>query len=89
MFDEKGYVLTINEKMQEITKENVITDIKKKLCYIALDYDREIKKCEKNSSEFEQIYELPDGQVLLCACFLFFVFVFFCLLFVLMLWTVQ
>ena len=35
-----------------------------KLCYIALDYDKQLKNAQTSPNDFEQQYELPDGQVI-------------------------
>ena len=42
---------------------DITNDIKEKLCYIAMDYDEEIKKYE-GSADMEKWYELPDGNVM-------------------------
>ena len=51
---ERGYDFSSNSEYY------FINDIKEKLCYVAEDYDKELKK---NMSELEKSYQLPDGNI--------------------------
>jgi len=44
-------------------ESETIRDIKEKLCYVALDYEAEVKSYEE-SKQNDKIYELPDGHTI-------------------------
>lgn len=52
---ERGYSFTTSAETE------IIRDIKEKLSYVALDFDRELRESE-TSDKCEELYMLPDGQ---------------------------
>ena len=57
MLTERGLQLTSS------SEKEIARDIKEKLCYVALDFDKELKDSQ-NSSKLEKSYEMPDGKVI-------------------------
>jgi actin-related protein len=57
------FMKILTERSYSITDKNVLNDMKKKLCYVPIDFEEEIKK-SSYSSTLEKKYELPDGNVI-------------------------
>ena len=57
MLTERGLSLTSS------SEKEIARDIKEKLCYVALDFEKELKD-SKSSSMLEKEYEMPDGNII-------------------------
>merc|ERR1719443_17333 len=59
LLTERGYSFTTSAERE------IVRDMKEKLAYIAIDYNKELAKAEgAGASDIEKQYELPDGKVI-------------------------
>merc|ERR1711862_265281 len=57
MGTERGYYLTTTSQRE------IVRDIKESLCYVAVDFEKEMKKSTE-SSQLEKSFKLPDGNII-------------------------
>ncbi|KAL7600333.1 hypothetical protein Lser_V15G22733 [Lactuca serriola] len=57
ILNDRGYSFSTTAERE------IIHDMKEKLAYVALDYEKELET-EKSSSSAAKLYELPDGQMI-------------------------
>ena len=55
------YLTKILNERNTAADRDVVKDIKEKLCYVATDFDKELKMADSGTS-IEKKYELPDGK---------------------------
>ena len=58
LLHQRGYSF----KTFKVLEKEIARDIKQMLCYVAFDYENELKKSELIESKVEKQYELPDGK---------------------------